>query len=244
MRCKIKRDDPDFNDVVIVQVPSIYKNYSAYLPERMAKMVRSAAEALDKVYEEIVEAGGHLYLSDMFRSAEEQDKAHQDFITGRKTAFSPPACGSVHESGRAIDIDIGNTVIGHRRVRQILNKHGWTNIVDSLTADESWHYEFREEKYEEIRRRQGYTIMARTMKQDIGNVGALEMSIKREEEIRWVQNALNRIMGTSLIVDGIYGEKSKAAMRLFQEKFDLQVDGIAGPITKKKLGEEMSKLLT
>lgn len=62
-----------------------------------------------------------------------------------KTAYSPPSCSSAHEAGCAIDIDAFDTVVAHRRVRQILNDHGWTHIVEPLTGPECWYHELREE---------------------------------------------------------------------------------------------------
>ena len=64
------------------------------------------------MFGDVVNEGGHLYLSDMFRSAVQQQKAHEDWKSGRKSAFSPPSCSSVHEAARAIDIDAFDTAIG------------------------------------------------------------------------------------------------------------------------------------
>ncbi|MDX6692705.1 MAG: zinc D-Ala-D-Ala carboxypeptidase, partial [Blastocatellia bacterium] len=227
--------DANFNDVVKVRVPSIYGTKGDPLPERMAKLVRPAALALQKVYQAVAAEGGHLFISDMFRTFAEQQKAHSDFITGRKKAFSPPACNSVHESARAIDIDAFDTEIGHRRVRQILNAHGWVNIVVTLTGSECWHYEFREQKFEDIKKARGYTAMARSMKEEIGNVGDVGNAEKEKEKVKFIQDSLNKIMGLNLGVDGIYGERTKQAIRDFQARFDLQVDGVVGPITLKKI---------
>ena len=55
--------------------------------------------------------GGKLILSDLFRSYQMQFDAHQDFVTGRKKANSPPPGGSLHEAGRAF---------------------GWTGAITSL----------------------------------------------------------------------------------------------------------------
>jgi murein DD-endopeptidase MepM/ murein hydrolase activator NlpD len=52
---------------------------------------------------------------------------------------------------------------------------------------------------------------------------------------RWVQTALNRVMGLHLAVDGIVGPKTRSAIRSFQQKQGLRVDGIVGPITESAL---------
>jgi hypothetical protein len=237
MKCKIISDDPNLKGVVIVSVPGIYGTKGNPLPKRMAKLVREAAEALNLVFQDVAQADGHLYLSDMFRSAEEQEQAHNDYLTGRKSAFSPPSCGSVHEAARAIDIDAFDTGIGHKRVRKILNKHGWVNIVDTLTGSECWHYEFRGQKWQEFHDQNGYAEMARAMKKEIGNVLNLEAAVKKEEEIKLLQTTLNKLYGLNLDVDGMLGPKTRDAVRRFQAEHGLQVDGVPGPITKQKLKE-------
>ena len=236
MKCEIVGKDTKFKGVVNVRVPGIYPRGEP-LPKHMAKLVQAAAEALARVYEDIVKEGGHLFISDMFRSAEMQQKAYEDYKMGRKTDYSPPACGSVHESGRAIDIDAFDTGIGHKRVREILNRHGWVNIVKTLTGSECWHYEFREDKWETYKQAHGYAAMARAMKEAIGNVAGLEESEAIKEDVKWLQASLNKLMGVSLVVDGMYGAKTKKAVKDFQKKYGLQVDGVAGPITKKKIKE-------
>lgn len=236
-KCEILAADERYTGVVNIRVPGIYGTKGGPLPARMAKLAKPAAVALQKVYRDIVSEGGHLYISDMFRSFAEQQKAHEDWKTGKKSAYSPPACNSVHESGRAMDIDAYDTAIGHKRVRQILNQHGWTNIVDTLTGDECWHYEFREEKFETIRKEKGYEEMARAMKKAIGNVAKVAIAENARAKVKQLQQGLNEVMGAGLNVDGYYGPSTKAAVREFQKKYGLQVDGVAGPITLGRLAE-------
>ncbi len=234
--CEILGDEEGLVGVVRVSVPGIYPK-GGVLPERMAKLVRSAAESLQTVYAEVVKKGGHLYISDMFRSAEEQQKAHEDYLAGRKDSYSPASCSSVHEAARAIDIDAFDTVIGHARTRRILNEHGWVNIVDTLTGKECWHYEFREERWQTYKDQHGYPAMAHAMKEEIGNLVGLEQANANKEEVKWLQDGLNKIMQAGLVVDGHYGPQTKRAVKRFQEQQGLQVDGVAGPITKAKLQE-------
>ena len=240
MKFEIVGEDSRLQGVVKVRVPGIYGSKGSPLPARMAKLVRPAAESLAKVFEDIVAEGGRLYLSDMFRSANEQQRAHEDWKSGRKSAYSPPACASVHEGGRAIDIDAFDTVIGHKRVREILNKHGWTNIVETLTGAECWHYEFREARWEAYKSTHGYAAMAHALKEEIGNRAQHTQAERRKEEVRWLQTSLNRILGLDLEVDGIYGEATRAAVREFQGRHHLQIDGVAGPITRAKMEEVLS----
>jgi hypothetical protein len=235
MTVEITEKDSRYRGVWKVRVPGIYGRKGDPLPARMSKLVRPAAQALQRVYREIVSQGGHLYLSDMFRSAAEQQRAHEDWKAGRKSAYSPPSCGSVHEAARAIDIDAFDTGLGHRLVREILNAHGWTHIVDTLTGAECWHYEFREARWEQYKARHGYAAMARAMKEEIGNLVSLPQAERREDEVRWLQEALNQLMGAGLVADGVYGETTRAAVVRFQAAHGLQVDGVAGPKTRARI---------
>jgi len=241
MELEILDDDPRLVGVVNVRVPGIYGRKGNALPRRMAKLVRPASEALKRAYEDIVSRGGHLYISDMFRSAADQQRAHHDWKAKRKTAYSPPACASVHEAGRAIDIDAFDTGVGHRCVRTILNSHGWTNIVSTLTGSECWHYEFRGRKWAQYRRTHGYEDMAHAMKEEIGNTVGQARAERAKEEVRWLQTSLRIILGIRLKVDGIYGEKTRSAVRRFQKRYRLQVDGVAGPITRRKIQDILDR---
>ncbi len=238
MKCEIVGEDSRFKGVVKVQVPGVYgPKKGAPLPKRIARLVRPAAVALQKVYRDIVKDGGHLYISDMYRSAVEQQRAHANYLSGRKKVYSPPPCASVHEAARAIDIDAFDTGIGHRRVRRILKRHGWTNIVKTLTGAECWHYEFRQPKWQKCKNEHGYRAMARAMKEEIGNRAGLRQAGARQRELLWLQSSLNKILGTRLKVDGVYGDKTRSAVRRFQRKYRLQVDSVAGPITKVNIKE-------
>jgi hypothetical protein len=238
---EILEDEPRFVGVVKVKVPGIYGTKGKPLPLRMAKLVRPAAEALARVFEQVAAEGGHLFISDAFRSATDQQKAHEDWKSGRKSAFSPPSCSSVHEAARAIDIDAFDTGIGHKRVREILNAHGWVNIVETLTGSECWHYEFREARWEAFKQEHGYPAMARAMKEEIGNLVGLERALGAEDDNRWLQAALNKLLGLALTVDGVYGEKTRQAVCQCQERFGLQVDGVAGPITRAKIRAQLGE---
>lgn len=62
-----------------------------------------------------------------------------------------------------------------------------------------------------------------------------EVDRKSKEYIRWVQTSLNKLEGAGLVVDGISGPLTRAAVRNFQSKHGLAVDGIVGPITEGAL---------
>jgi peptidoglycan hydrolase-like protein with peptidoglycan-binding domain len=55
------------------------------------------------------------------------------------------------------------------------------------------------------------------------------------ESGRWVQSALNHVLGLSLPVDGRIDAATRSAIRSFQEQRNLTVDGIAGPEVERAL---------
>lgn len=62
-----------------------------------------------------------------------------------------------------------------------------------------------------------------------------ELSRYELASTEWVQERLNLHLGTSLVVDGKLGPKTKSAVVAFQRKKGLVADGIAGPLTRKAL---------
>ncbi len=55
------------------------------------------------------------------------------------------------------------------------------------------------------------------------------------EYVRWVQSCLNQVMGFRLPLDGIMSAATRSAVRSFQERRGLPVDGLVGPPTEAAL---------
>lgn len=122
------------------------------LPTRMAKLMPDAAASLDLLERNLLETfdcvgspDDGLFLSDAYRSPEEQSKAHQDWKMGRKSAYSPPSGGSWHEVGRAIDIDVAALPCKLGEFWTIARRYGWTPIIPNANprTSECWHFERR-----------------------------------------------------------------------------------------------------
>lgn len=62
-----------------------------------------------------------------------------------------------------------------------------------------------------------------------------ETSTSSPQRLRWIQEALNKILGLKLKTDGIMGSQTRSAIRSFQQKQGLVIDGIVGPKTEAAL---------
>lgn len=63
-------------------------------------------------------------------------------------------------------------------------------------------------------------------------------AIKRGQKgngVRWLQYQLNEKGHYKLIVDGIFGPKTQAALMDFQNQYGLVIDGICGPVSRMAL---------
>jgi peptidoglycan hydrolase-like protein with peptidoglycan-binding domain len=61
------------------------------------------------------------------------------------------------------------------------------------------------------------------------------MSTAGSEFVRWVQHSLNFVLGLQLSVNGIMSAETRNAIRSFQQREGLPVDGIVGPDTQEAL---------
>ena len=85
--------------------------------------------------------------------------------------------------------------------------------------------------------RQGRTIVVhldepRSGEYELGEVSTASMPA---EKVCWIQNVLNVTQGETLAADGIFGPKTRAAVKRFQQTNGLKVDGIVGPQTETAL---------
>src|SRR5689334_3879928 len=63
---------------------------------------------------------------------------------------------------------------------------------------------------------------------------------RESEYVRWVQHTLNQALDLRLQVDGVMRPEIRSAIRSFQTKQGLPVDGIVGPATERALIEALS----
>lgn len=134
--------------VLPIDIISIYKNSfgdCVPLPSRMALCTSDTYTAISNISAAVSEKGGKLILSDLFRSYDMQAQSHQDYISGRKKAFSPPPGGSFHEAGRAFDIDLDSIKIKLSEFWAIAAQFGVQPIIKEpkINVSEAWHFDCR-----------------------------------------------------------------------------------------------------
>jgi hypothetical protein len=133
--------------LISIVIASIYKTngVAVPLPKRMAQCTPDAKLALAKTAAALKAKGGALVLSDLFRSYDMQLGSHLDYVSGKKKAFSPPPGGSLHEAGRALDLDLGSLKMSLADFWTIAAQNGLTPIIDTPNArqSEAWHFECR-----------------------------------------------------------------------------------------------------
>lgn len=134
--------------LIPIDIISIYKNKlgdALPLPKRMAQCTTDTYDALFGIAADVAKKGGKLVLSDLFRSYDMQAQSHQDYVAKRKKAFSPPPGGSLHEAGRAFDLDLSAIKIKLEDFWKIAAKYGVYPIISKPTpgASEAWHFDCR-----------------------------------------------------------------------------------------------------
>src|ERR1035437_10275393 len=117
-----------YTPLVPINIASIYQGP---LPHRLAQCTPDTKLAIEAVARDLAGMGFGIRLSDLFRSHDMQAQSHADFVEGRKKAFSPPPGGSLHEAGRAMDIDLGSIGVSLPKFWEIAKAHGFSPIIDT-----------------------------------------------------------------------------------------------------------------
>lgn len=133
--------------LVPIDVPSIYLHagHKVSLPKRMALCTPDMKMAIFRLGEAVREKGGLFALSDLFRSYEMQLQAALDYESKKKSAYSPRPGSSLHESGRAFDVDLGGLKMGLDKFWTLAASVGVVpiNAEPDPKLSEAWHFECR-----------------------------------------------------------------------------------------------------
>ena len=205
-----------------IQIKSIYKNgtQNVLLPSRLAHCTPDTYNAIFAIADELQKIGGELVLSDLFRSYDMQYQAHLDYETGKKKAFSPPPGGSLHESGRSMDIDLSKIKVSLKEFWNIAAKYGFFPIIStpSTKLSEAWHFDCRGShqlvydyyKSGKANNMPAYTAMAVSAIMAIG-VNVDKFSSHNNEA--FIQSALIRLGFEIGNIDGVIGAKTNSALQ-------------------------------
>jgi hypothetical protein len=207
--------------LVKVSVRSIYPDkIGGPLPARMALAAPDTKAALHAIGEDLRARKGALVLSDLFRSYDMQTMAHMDYVAKRKKAFSPAAGGSMHEAGRAFDIDLSAIKMPLADFWKIAAAHGVTPIIDEPKAgvSESWHFErrgshqlvyayYKAGKGTNFKPAQAMAVSA------ILSAGIRVDQVGDNQQAAFIQSGLIRLSQTIGNIDGAIGPNSRKALQ-------------------------------
>ena len=237
--------------LITIDVESIYKSggQRVPLPPRMAHCTPDMKLAIQTVSAELRKRDGHLYLSDLFRSYDMQLQSHLDYVNGKKSAYSPPPGGSMHEAGRALDLDLDALKISLAEFWPIAKAAGLMPIVakPNPSLKESWHFDCRGSHdlvYSYYSSGSGnnmkpYQAMAASA---ILSIGVKVDRFGTNQQAAAIQSALIRLGHELGNIDGSLGTKSQKALadegvafsdpatmlQALQQRIDMKFPGEAG----------------
>jgi hypothetical protein len=206
-----------YTPLIPIHIASIYQGP---LPHRLAQCTPDTKAAIEAVARDLAGMGYGIRLSELFRSHEMQAQSHADFVEGRKKAFSAPPGGSLHEAGRAMDVDLSSIGVTLARFWEIAKAHGLSPIIDSPDPhrSESWHFDCHGSHhavYEYVQAgRAGkmlspYTQMAQSAILAIG----LKLHVVPAQDVAFLQAGLIRLGFDPGRIDGVQGNRTSAALQ-------------------------------
>lgn len=217
--------------LIPIDILSIYKNRLGDLlplPSRMAKCTLDTYDAMMNIANELSLKGGRLILSDLFRSYDMQAQSHQDYISGRKKAFSPAPGGSFHEAGRGFDIDLSAIKIPLAEFWIIASRYGVKPIIKQPKANQSeaWHFDCRgshEIVYQYYSKKKGtnfkpYTAAAASA---ILSIGVHVDAFGENQKQAAIQSGLIRVGKEIGNIDGLIGKRTHKALDEVGIVFDM-----------------------
>jgi hypothetical protein len=229
-----------FTPLIPIDIDSIYDRKP--LPKRMALCTPDMYAAIFATKADLKALRNDLVLSDLFRSYDMQLQAHLDYTSGKKTAFSPPPGGSMHEAGRAFDLDLGKVKkLTLPKFWPVARRHGLEPIikVPNPRLSEAWHFDCRGSHdlvYQYYSAKNGdnfkspYTAMAASAIISIGRkVDALGDDVRPA----YIQSGLIRLGQNIGDLDGRIGPKSRQALGQLNIDDTLGLDAVADTIDRK-----------
>ena len=228
----------NYTPLIQITIESIYASGSVKnvpLPTRMAKCTPDFAKAIASIDTDLQAVGGKLVLSDLYRSYDMQYQAWMDYVSGKKKAFSPKPPASMHEAGRAFDLDLSRLKIVLEDFWAIAKKHGVVPIIDtpSTSISEAWHFECRgsHQAVYDYYATGGAANFKPAKAMAISGILALGLPLDElytgnaSQFIAWIQAALIRLGAQPGAIDGLVGPRTLNALNMHtypQVRFTLQ----------------------
>jgi hypothetical protein len=208
--------------LVPVNVISIYEvgGHRTMLPKRMAQCAPDMKAAIFQLGTALESKGGEFVLSDLFRSYDMQLQAHLDFTSGKKKSFSPAPGGSMHEAGRAFDVDLSSLKISLAAFWKVAAGFGIVpiNAKPDASASEAWHFECRgshQRVYDYYSEGKGSNFSAPYKAMAASAIAAVGIPVDKFGDKALgacIQSALIRLGKTIGNMDGDVGPKTRAAL--------------------------------
>jgi D-alanyl-D-alanine dipeptidase len=230
-----------FTPLLPIVIGSIYDGKP--LPKRMALCTPDMYAAIFATKADLQTTHNNdLVLSDLFRSYDMQLQAHLDYVTGKKTAFSPAPGGSMHEAGRAFDLDLAKIKkLTLPKFWPLAAAHGLSPIINAPNPnlDEAWHFDCRGSHalvHEYYTAKKGdnfvsaYTAMAASA---IVSIGQKVDAFGDDVRPAYIQSGLIRLGKTIGDLDGQIGSKTRQGLGELGIDDTLGLDAIAGLVDRK-----------
>ena len=202
--------------LVSVILPSIYGKPQVPLFTRLARATPDFSVALDGLKVQLPK----LRWSDLYRSYDMQAQAHQDYVTGKKKAFSPSPGGSFHEAGRAMDIDLSTIGMSLAAFWDAVKPLGLAPIINAPNTklSEAWHFDCRGSHqlvYDYVasgKVQATYSPYAQAARSAILAIGQSVDGLP-DQNLATLQSALIRLGQDPGPIDGVAGFRTKAAVK-------------------------------
>ena len=217
--------------LVPINIVSIYKNPLGDLvplPSRMAKCTPDTYAAIFNIAADLAKKAGKLVLSDLFRSYDMQSQSHNDFISGKKKAFSPAPGGSFHEGGRAFDLDLTAIKIPLADFWVIAAKYGVVPIITKpkTNISEAWHFDCRGShqivyQYYSDGKGNNFKPYTAAAASGILSIGVHNDAFGSNQIQAAIQSCLIRLGKEIGNIDGQIGRKSQQALKELKVPFNL-----------------------
>ncbi len=202
-------------------VMSVYQinGQRVLMPERMSRCTPDMKNAMYGIRADVEVVGGKFALSDLFRSYDMQLQAHLDFSNGKKKAFSPPPGGSMHEAGRAFDVDLKGLRMPLADFWKIAGKWGVVPIIATPDpkASEAWHFECRGSHqivydYYKAGKGTNFKPASAMAASSIVAAGLQHDRFKGKEDAAYIQSGLIRLGKEIGNIDGDIGPKTNGVL--------------------------------